>query len=143
MKLHYSGDVNIEYGGVFYSLDNVKYDYVDAVRVTPCSDVGAPDNQFWIECLTVNLQRDPVELQRVLDVFGWTVEEHGGNIHLLVDAHIAYGAYDVDSSECVQIGAKPDPFHNGHGDPVHVDKVLRANASLERYARKIAKEYCA
>jgi hypothetical protein len=49
----YSGDLNIEHGGFFYTLDNFDRGYVDAVRVTPCSDAGGPDNVFWIECLSV------------------------------------------------------------------------------------------
>jgi hypothetical protein len=52
---HYSGDVNIEHGGMFYSLANFEFGYVDAVRVTPCSDAGGPDNVFWVEQLTINV----------------------------------------------------------------------------------------
>lgn len=139
MKLYYNGDINIEHGGYFYNLDNVKWGYVDVVRVTPCSDVGAPDNQFWVDRLVVNLKTDPVKLQEVLDTCGYTMEEANDNIHMLVDAHVASGAYDQDFSECVQIGAKPDPFHDGRWDNVPVDKVLRGNTSLRNYTMNIAK----
>lgn len=144
MTLHYSGDINIEHGGVLYSLANAHYHYADAVRVTAVSDAGGPDNQFWVERIVVNFPTDPDGVKQVLDCIGVTMEEYKAlsrarRLHALVDACIAYGKYDQDKSEVVQVGAKVDPFwsaeHHGGFDPVKVDVVLRGNASLKRYAR--------
>lgn len=144
MTLHYSGDINIEHGGVLYSLANAKYDYADAVRVTPVSDAGGPANQFWVETIVVNLPTDPDGIERVLGCIGLTTEEYktltrARRLHALVDACICYGKYDQDKSEVVQVGVKVDPFwsaeHHAGFDPVKVDVVLRGNASLKRYAR--------
>lgn len=134
-RIFYSGDINIEYGGVFYTLENWQWGYVDAVRVTPCSDAGAADNCYWVEELTVNL-REGEALSNILRTCGWTVEDlpkGARRRHCLIDAHIAYGAYDVQGSEVVQVGAKQSP----HGKPIEADRILRANASLRRYARSI------
>jgi hypothetical protein len=59
---------------------------------------------------------------------------------MLVDAHVAYGAYDVDG-RMVRIG-KPDPFYNGHEGEFIPDKILRGNTSLERFARREAHKHC-
>lgn len=52
---HYMGDINIEYGGYFYNLATFEDGYVEVVRVQPCADAGGPDNMFWIEQLSVNI----------------------------------------------------------------------------------------
>ena len=52
-QLHYSGDVNVEYGGMFYRLDTWIDGYVDVVRVVSCTDAGGPDNMWWVETLSV------------------------------------------------------------------------------------------
>ena len=51
----YSGDINIEHGGVFYNLDPFEDGYVDAVRLQPCSAAGGPDNCYWIEHLSISI----------------------------------------------------------------------------------------
>lgn len=130
-RVYYSGDVNLEYGGVFYSLANAQYGYASAVRVTPLSDAGGPDNQFWIEPLTINFKRDALQTKSMLACIGLE-NEPAPNAHVLIDAALAYGFYDQEAVETVQIGA-------ASGLPA-VDTVLRANASLRRY---VWKNYCA
>lgn len=149
MRLHYSGDINIEYGGMFYTLKDWKWGYVNVVRVTPCSDAGGPDNCFWVDRLTVNI-REGEKLRPIIETMG-----HVGNpewhdkgmtpaqwCHYLVDAHVAYGAYDTDSSTMVRIG-KPDPFYSGREGEFVPDIILRGNTSLRNYVRGIALEHCA
>lgn len=143
-RLFYSGDRNIEYGGYFYSLDGWQWDYVSAVRVTPCSDAGGPDNCFWVERLTVNI-RDGLQLDWVMGCVGLDREQlrklsRAQKRHALIDAHIAYGAFDTEHSEMIQIGKEQDKFHSG--DIYIPTKVLRGNASLRRYVRSMAREHC-
>ena len=139
-RFFYSGDRSIENGGFFYSLANWHYDYADAVRVTPCSDAGGPTNQFWVETLTANIP-DGNDLQRTLDCIGMDELPKGAaRRHAIIDALIAYGTYDITSSEVVQIGTKPDEYGSREFDPVHANTVLRANASLERYVRAKCRE---
>lgn len=155
MRLHYSGDRNIEYGGVFYSLKTWKWGYVNAVRVTPCSDAGGPDNCFWVERLTVNIRTMAPELDNILNTCGYSLQGFKDQKltraqirHLMVDAHIAYGAYDIDSSMTVKHGKDSDPYRRpgwdaeGFKNP-DVTLTLRGNASLRRYVRDIALEHCA
>ena len=141
MRIFYSGDVSIEHGGFFYDLSSWDCGYVSATRVTPCSDAGGPDNQFWVENLTVNL-REGAALDDVLQCCGMTREtlpKGAARRHAIVECHIAYGAYDVEQNEVVQVGAKPDPISAGRPgfDPVRVNVVLRANASLRKYVRRV------
>lgn len=56
-RIFYSGDRNIENGGYFYNLSTWQWDYVEAVRVTPCPDMDGPDNLFYVEKLTLNIRK--------------------------------------------------------------------------------------
>lgn len=144
-RLIYSGDLNIEHGGMFYSLQTWKNDYVNVLRVVPCSDAGGPDNCFWIEHLTVTIQNDATKRQSALDVIGVDAEafkkmKPAARRHALIEAHVSYGYYDTEQSTIVRIG-KPDTFYSGR-DTFEPAEVLRGNTSLERYAREQAHAYC-
>lgn len=146
---HYSGDVNIEHGGYFYNLDNWQYDYVEMVRCVPCSDGGGPDNQFWVEDLTVNLphgvtklETDAARVKMILDC-GMDMDEYAGctervQRHWLVDACLQYGKYDTNTTFEVQVGKEIDPSWSGRefvalqGSDLNV---LRSNASLRNWVR--------
>lgn len=133
-RLFYSGDVNIENGGYFYSLKNWQFGYVDAVRVTPCSDANAADNCYWVDMVTINL-REGVELERALLCIGQSIADLPKNAckrHIIIDACLAYGYYDVVPM-VVQIGSKQSEY----GEPIRVEKMLRGNVSLYRYARSL------
>lgn len=133
----YCGDVNPENGGYWFNIAGLQWGYVDAVRVTPMADAGGPDNQFWIESLTVNMPTNEIERKRVLDCIGCGEEllpsgATGRNI--LIDACIAYGRYDVYESRTVRIGPHEE---NGAGfDPVNCETVLRAGSSLANWVRR-------
>lgn len=144
-RLFYSGDINANYGGHFYSLNNFHHDYVNLVRITATSDAGGPDNVFWVEKLTVNLRKG-AELQRALDVVGVNAETYAKATratrrHMAIEACLSYGFYDVESSETVSIG-EPLGWKQA-GDSENVMHQLRGNASIRNYARNIALEYCA
>ena len=64
--MNYFGDVNIEHGGVFYTLKGYRDGYVSAVRVTACSDAGGPDNCFWMEHLTLYGELDANSVRQSL-----------------------------------------------------------------------------
>lgn len=44
--VEYTGDINIEHGGLFYSLENFKFGYVDCVEVTEDYDCGDGADTF-------------------------------------------------------------------------------------------------
>ena len=143
-RLIYSGDLNIEYGGLFYSLQTWQWDYVNVLRVTPCNEAGGPDNCFWVERLTVNIRKDSAKQQSALDVLGVGADQfkamkRAAKRHVLIDAHIAMGFYDTDQSSMVRIGMHVDSRDTDQFKP---DTVLRGNTSLMRYAREQAHAHC-
>ena len=139
MRFHYSGDVNIEHGGMFYNLDTFHWDFADAVRVTPCTDAGAADNCYWVEILTINIPTQPAKVNGALATIGLD-EDYLKDLtpsqrrHLMVQCAESNGLCDVDTSAVVSIG----PYT--YGEKIKVDRVLRGNTSLSRYARRVAKE---
>lgn len=160
-RFFYSGDVNIEHGGMFYALDTWAEGYVDALRVVPCSDAGGPDNCFWIETLVINLpdssnevikhglEKAEGKLRDALHSCGWFDGGYDGGSkgkmskatrrHVIVQALESYGGYGVDqmSSTLIRVGG-PDRFYNGR-DKFEPEKVLRGSASLENYARRLCR----
>lgn len=146
---HYMGDVNIESGGYFYSLDNWEHDYAEAVRCVPCSDAGGPDNQFWVEKITVNLptgqnklEQDAARVKVIADC-GMDTDEYAAltedqQQHWLLHACLDYGKYDINTTFEVQVGRKPDPMWN-RSDFVSLSgsdlNVLRANVNLRNWVR--------
>lgn len=137
-RFFYSGDVSIEHGGVFYCLDSWQLGYVDALRVVPAYDAGGPDNVFWIEGLTVNL-RTGARLASVLQCSGLsadTMPTGAAYRHAIVEAHIAYGAYDCEPMATIQIG--PDCPFSSHRECPPITHYLRASVNLRRLARRMA-----
>lgn len=137
-RFFYFGDVSIEYGGYFYCLDSWQYGYVDALRVTPVSDAGGPDNVFWIEGLTVNIPKGD-RLRGALDCVG--IESlaslpRATRRHAIVHACIGYGLYDADALATVQVGPD-DPFYGGR-ERFEVTHYLRASVNLRKLARRMA-----
>lgn len=136
-RVFYSGDVNPEYGGFFYTLENVKFGYVDAVRITPCSDAGGPDNCFWLDVLSVNIERKASDIDEALSFCGWSDEyiasSKAQKMHMLIAACVSAGYYDYDST-MVRIG-KPDEYYNG-ADNFNPDLVFRANTQIGNLARR-------
>lgn len=136
-RVFYNGDVNPEYGGFFYTLENVKFGYVDAVRVTPCSDAGGPDNCFWLEVLSVNIERRQGDIDEAISFCGWTDEYRSSSkaqkTHMLIAACVSAGFYDCDST-MVRIG-KPDEYYNGVKE-FNPDCVFRAGTRIGNLARR-------
>lgn len=143
-RWRYFGDVHLSEGGVFLRIepDGLANNYADAVRVTPCSDAGGPDNMWWVEALTVLLpeQKDP-DFARVLDSCGMTKVPGGSALqraYALAEMCVQYGRYDPAncfpnaSSETVQIGAI-SAFDKERKEEIRATVVLHGNASLRKY----------
>lgn len=130
----YSGDISLEHGGTFWKWDGDP-DYVEAVRVTPCSDVGGPDNLFCIETGSIYFPSDDVKTRNaMLDTIGWYDHAAYGPYPLwaIVEAAQAYGGIERDQEHIVRIGAV-DQFWTGHGWNPKPDEILPGNARLDNY----------
>jgi hypothetical protein len=129
----YSGDINLEYGGLFWREDGAD-DYVLAVQVTPCSDAGGPNNLYWVEVGSIYLPEDEKRRKSALDCIGVTSDKP--KRAELVEAFLAYNGLDVDydGRHVVQIG-KPEKARHDFGS-VSVTDQLRGNASLTRFVRR-------
>lgn len=139
----YQGDVNLEYGGFFYNLDNWPY-YVHAWRVTPCSDAGGPENQFWLEELTVNV--DPKmgdgRVEQALKSCDWVDESKSWTPaerrHRVTSAMLHYGYFDVSSRITLQVGPKDVFFdwNQREWTAIGIDRRLPAGTDLKKWLRR-------
>jgi hypothetical protein len=127
----YSGDVNIEHGGLFWREDGAD-DYVLAVCVSPCSDAGGPTNMFWIEVGSIYMPTDPDKRKRALDCIGASSDNPTRDE--LVHAFHAYSGIDADDRRTVQIGKPERGSHEWGG--FEVTDQLRGNTSLARFVRR-------
>jgi hypothetical protein len=128
----YDGDVNLEYGGTYWREDDAD-DYVLAVRVTPCSDAGGPDNKWHVESGSVYMPAD--KRDSWLDVIG--VDPADATRRDYVAAAIAYHGIERDTyngETIVQIGKDEESGRSGGWNP-ETDVQLRGNARLWRYVR--------
>lgn len=98
----YDGDVSLEHGG-FFAQYEYGDDYALVCQVQPCSDVGLPDNLFWIE--TGSKYLDGRHLQEAMDCVGFDFVGPP-DIRAALDMLIAYGGFDIDESEILQIGGQ-------------------------------------
>lgn len=137
-KWHYWGDVSLENGGFFYRTDQWDNLYADVVRVTPCSDAGLPDNQFWVEELVVEPSTQE-KLQEALEMIeAWPLDDKSDDeiAHLSITACVIAGlVYRETSDRVVQIGG-PDPFYNGRDRPLVPHVQLRASTDLKKWVRR-------
>ncbi len=100
----YSGDVNVEHGGVWIDLSTWSDGYVDAVRVSDidggCGFTGA----VLIEHITINGTDDPKRLREALHSCGYDGYLQGCHNktiarHMLAEALMQYGYYDPNDCE--------------------------------------------
>lgn len=131
------GDLNMENGGGFYSFEGWPH-YIDIIRVTPCSDAGGPDNQFWIERGSLFMERSKEDFERALAMIGmddadeWRRLSRATKRHAKTQAVLGYYGMDRDSHWTIQIGAKAEPCSSSFTTLIP-DYVLRGNCSLENY----------
>lgn len=135
-KWNYNGDINLRYGGFWWKEDDAD-DYVLAVRVTPCSDAGGPDNLYHIEQGSIYMPIDAAKRHSALQACGYEKEETPSR-SMLVDAFIAYHGIERDAfngETVIQIGKHKEDTKREGWSP-EPDVILRGNASLERYIRE-------
>jgi len=131
-RWNYSGDINLCEGGLYWRESGYS-DHVYAVRVTPCSDAGGPDNQFWIERGSIFLG-NPAHIASALECSGIDpAKATRADIVLSVDAYMGLDGPDM---YMVQIGARAETAGPGWGGAGEPDFILRGNASLRRFIRR-------
>lgn len=135
---HYYGDQNLEFGGVFFSLDNFQWGYAECVRITPVSAVGAQYNAWWVEQGTINIPDDD-RLQKALDCVGLDatyIAEQSKEVQqqLQIEACERYGLFERGDypDEVIQIGPK-DEYAREYVVPT---RVLREGTDLEKWIRR-------
>ena len=115
----YQGDINLEYGGIFFDLSDWKHGYVNAVEVTDLASACGFEGALLIESKSIKGTDDNERVSKALDCIGAKfVDRDGGDIDM-GDGHVlrkgsqgfklcvayslnAYGYADVDRSETVQ-----------------------------------------
>ena len=130
----YFGDVNLEYGGLFWQWDGGP-DYVNAIDVTPCGDAGGPDNLFHIAKGSIYLPLDVDRRNSALNCIGYSARP--APLCVLVDAFHAYHGIDGDvyNAETIVRVGKPEEC-SASGWAPKPDVVLRRNASLKKYVER-------
>lgn len=134
----YSGDISIRHGGYYWRNDGWS-DYVLVVRVTPFSDAGGNDNEFWVEEGSLYIPDDkPQEMGAAFSCCGIAQEELNAltpvrRRRVIVDCLIAYRGFDIDTTHNVRIGPAQPECREG---PFSADTFLRANSSLRNWVRR-------
>lgn len=127
---YYQGDVNLENGGTFYCLDEVRWGYAEAVSVMCCKEGGAQSNCWWISENVINMDCSTATIGNILKWAG--VESENPTVLEKVIAMHEYGRYEQQTGVVVQIG--PEDFDCR--DPVTPDVKLRAGVDLEKWVRR-------
>lgn len=134
----YTGDVNIEHGGLFLkTADLAQLDggAFDAVEYVECHGVDGCDNQYAVEngVIYCPAKRLPSP-ETMADEYGADILEHQGNAllwrQLQVEYVRAYYGTETDARYFVQLGKNPDEYANY---PKTADVVLAHNAKIENY----------
>ncbi|QIV65815.1 hypothetical protein Cp1R7AA1_025 [Mesorhizobium phage Cp1R7A-A1] len=145
-KWNYSGDINREYGGFYWREDGAD-DYVRAVRITPCSDAGGPDNLYSIEQGSIYIPADHAKRLSAISMFGYTMDANGvvtdttGTVATpeqarmyIVEAMLAYHGIESDSDTILQIGRAQE--NNPGGWSPEADIVKPHNLNLQRFVER-------
>jgi hypothetical protein len=96
---NYSGDVNLEYGGMFVDLDDWQYKYADVLRITDLDSGCGFTGAVMIEHLTALVPEKRDKMQSCLSVCGWDKGRLPGRTSkdrkmAMIEAIMAYGYYD-------------------------------------------------
>lgn len=146
-RWNYSGDINLTYGGLFWREDGAK-DYVNAIRVTPCSDAGGATNVYIVEQGSVYMPQDVNEIKHAIACCGYKLDKRGALIDglgnrligkakraLMVDAWHAYHGIERDTyngETVIRIGSKED-CDGWNPEP---DSIYRAGTRLKNIVRR-------
>lgn len=132
-KWNYNGDIGLEYGGFYWREDGAD-DYVLAVRVTPCSDAGGPDNLFHIESGSIYIGTDPKRRASALDCIGQTPDD--STREDVVYALMAYGGIERDWEQVIRIGKDESDYCGSNGWNPEPDTGLRKGTDLRKYVER-------
>lgn len=148
-KWEYIGDVNLEYGGVFFDISNWQHGYVSAVRVTDLDSACGQRNCYLIEHIVVLV--DKKRIAQALPCVGLTpadlikLKGHVAKKLTIADACLSYGYHDPDDSwdnyrhhhtECVAIGEEGGNVGELGSSGFRINKRLRSNVNLKKYIEK-------
>ena len=108
--VHYFGDINLKYGGVFYDTDNWKSNgYSNAVRITDLDSDCGFTGAVMIEHLTVI---KPKDMSDALNCLG--LDPKCKNVHEQIMACLFYGHYDPESNpEVIQTDPEAPMKYDG------------------------------
>ena len=104
----FTGDVNLEYGGVFIDLSTWNDGYCSAVRVTDLDSGCGFRGACLIEHVVINGTDSPKRLREAMRSCGCSAEgmsKEGARL-MLAEALMSYGYTDPDS--CYGFGSRPD-----------------------------------
>jgi len=95
----YTGDVNLEYGGLFLSLTGWEYGYATFLEVIDLDSACGIDNCCLVQAGTIMVDDQEIVTQ-ALHCCGWTdadlpKDEHGRKL-MIAEACHSYGHYDND-----------------------------------------------
>lgn len=131
-RWHYSGDINLEYGGIFIQ-DSGYPDHVYAVEVIAGSDLGFADCQFIVNRGSIYIGTDKEDIKRALEC-SRLYESDKPDWKQIALAMNAYRGMDIEDQNTYQIGKltnyDPDKAHE-----FNPDYQLRGNTSLRRFIR--------
>jgi hypothetical protein len=142
----YTGDVNIEHGGLFLKtadlsqLDGDEFDWVEYVE---CRGADGCDNQYAVENGVIYCPAKKLPtVEKMVEEYGADILEHQGNTLLWRQLQVEYvrGYYGTETNDryFVQLGKNPDEYAS---NPETADVVLAHNAKIENYLiRKELKE---
>ena len=125
LGIRYSGDINLEYGGFFYNMENWEENgYADAVRVTDLDSACGFTGGVLIERVTVLRPDTPEEMKSCLETCGWENEKITREME--IEACLSYGkydpAFDMFSPTNETVTTDPDSWeYDGWKAEKHVD----------------------
>jgi len=140
-RWYYQGDVNLEYGGIFFDFSELRHGYVTAVRVEDLDSACGFTSAVMIEELTVSMpdkaDQSHAREQSALSAIGASylpngdIDDNGRRTYrkgtlahkmCLAYAMVAYGHFDVDRSEIVQPDrTAPTQFESWTATRIRVD----------------------
>lgn len=131
----YSGDLNLQHGGIYVRVDGTSY--ADVVEVSDLDSAIGYADAYLIESGSVPFQGDRAARERTrsaLSTVGLTMADlralpRAQRRFELARALWVYGFRDSDRQETVTMGAKAAESFDGW----NADTRLRANANLARY----------
>lgn len=139
-RWEYSGDGNLEHGGIFVKLEDWEHGWCDAVRVTDLDSGCGFRGAVMVEHCSVGVE-DAERMRRAWQSCGYTSVKRGNQTPtdfkrtlrlMIAEALLSYGFGDTDDSEILQTESDgPTEF-----DSWKADKRLH-NADLAGYVKAV------